>query len=83
MTLSELMDLYRPHLADASVGVRRSWEETFKYTLKHYPPTTPLEDFSLDILAQKMSDSGIHPQFVDGYIKRWRDLLAKKGDLQA
>jgi hypothetical protein len=78
MTLAELIQGYRPHIEDASVGVRRSWEETFKYTLKHYPPETRLEDFDLEILAEKMFAEGIQPRFVDGYVKRWRDLLQQQ-----
>lgn len=81
MTLAELIQRYRPHLDDASVGVRRSWEETFKYTLRHYPHETPLEDFDLETLAEKMSGAGIQQQFVDGYVKRWRDLLMRANEL--
>lgn len=40
MTLDELVTRYRPHLDDESVGVRRSWEEMFTYTLKLYPRDT-------------------------------------------
>lgn len=78
MTLAELIQAHRPKLEDASVGVRRSWEETFKFTLKHYPPETRLADFDLEILAEKMSAEGINPRFVDGYVKRWRDLLQQR-----
>ncbi len=75
MTLGELIRAYRPHLDDASVGVRRSWEETFRYTLRHYPEGTQLEDFDLDVLGERMAAAGIQKQFVDGYVNRWRELL--------
>lgn len=81
MTLAELIERYRPHIEDASVGVRRSWEETFKYTLRHYTGDTALEDFDLDDLAAKMSAAGIQQQFVEGYVKRWRDLLNRANQL--
>jgi hypothetical protein len=45
-TLGDLIDLYRPHLLDETVGVHRSWEDTFRYTLKVYPKNTPLEAFT-------------------------------------
>jgi hypothetical protein len=32
--------LYCPRLLDETVGVQRSWEDTFKYTLKIYPRNT-------------------------------------------
>ena len=35
MTLAELIDMQRTNLEDESVGIRRSWEETFRYTLKY------------------------------------------------
>lgn len=40
MTLGELIDRYRLHLEDEPVGVRRSWEDTFRYAVRHYPPET-------------------------------------------
>jgi hypothetical protein len=81
MTLGELIRAYRPHFEDASVGVRRSWEETFRYTLKCYPEATKLEDFDLDALSEKMAGAGIQKPFVDGYVNRWRELLKFANEL--
>ena len=81
MTLDQLIQRYRPHLADESVGVRRSWEEVFRYTLKHYPGDTPLEAFDLDLLAERLSASDLYPPLVAGYVKRWRELLARVDEL--
>jgi hypothetical protein len=41
-----------------TVGVRRSWEEAFRYTLKQRPPNTPLDKFDLEVLAVRMSEGG-------------------------
>lgn len=81
MTLEELSNQYRPLLADESVAVRRSWEEMFKYTFKHYPKDTPLRAFNLDVLAERLSSSGIHQAIVRGYVKRWHDLLAQASEI--
>ena len=75
MTLQELVERYRPQLADESVGIRRSWEEMFRYTFKLYPAGTPLEAFDLDTLADGMTTAGLHRPIADSYIKRWRQLL--------
>lgn len=75
MTLGELVDSVRLGLDDEPVGVRRSWEETFRYALKHYPSGTPLVEFDLDTLAIKLTEDGMQQQFVAGYLKRWRTLL--------
>jgi len=83
MTLGDLIDLYRPHLLDETVGVQRSWEDTFKYTLKVYPKHTPLEALDLDRLAAEMTASGVNQAFVNGYIERWRRLIAQTDDLTA
>ena len=77
MTVDELVERYRPHLADEAVGVRRSWEEMFRYTLKLYPGKTALAAFDLDELAGKLSASGLHQPIVAGYVRRWGDLLAR------
>lgn len=77
MTLNELIDRHRLHLEDETIGVRRSWEDTFRYALKFYPQHTPLEDFDLHVLAERMAGEGINSLYVDGYIKRWRDLLSQ------
>lgn len=76
MTLGGLIDLYRPHLLDETVGVQRSWEDTFKYTLKVHPKDTPSEAFDLDHLAAEMKASGVNHAFVNGYIERWRRVIA-------
>jgi hypothetical protein len=81
MTLQELIDNFRPCLADESVGMRRSWEEMFKYTIRHYPSDIPLQDFDLDLLADRLLSSGMHRPIVDGYVKRWRDLVARADSL--
>ncbi|NTB87983.1 hypothetical protein [Agrobacterium tumefaciens] len=83
MTLGELIDWHRPKLEDESVGVRRSWEEMFTYTLKHYSRSTPLETFALQILSQRLAASGMHQQIVDGYVKRWHAVLASLYDNEA
>jgi hypothetical protein len=76
MTIGDLIDLYRPHLLDETVGVQRSWEDTFKYTLKVYPKDTPLEAFDLNHLAAEMKASVVNNAFVNGYIERWRRVIA-------
>ena len=75
MTLDELIAQYRLQLADETVGVRRSWEEMFKYTLRLYPGDTPLEAFDPDSLTETLLAAGLHRPIVDGYVKRWRALL--------
>jgi hypothetical protein len=75
MTLGELIGLYRPHLLDESVAMQRSWEDTFKYTLRLRSKDTPLEDFDLVLLRADMVSNGINPQFADGYVSRWRNLI--------
>lgn len=74
-TLGDLIDWQRPNLEDESLGVRRSWEEMFTYTLKHYPRSTQLETFDLRILSERLAASGMYQQIVDGYVKRWRAVL--------
>lgn len=81
MTLGHLIALYRPQLLDETVGVQRSWEDTFRYALKVYPQDTALEAFDLDKLAAEMTSSGVNPAFVDGYIARWRRLIPMMDDL--
>lgn len=83
MTLVELIDWHRPKLEDEPVGVRRSWEEMFTYTLKHYSGSTPLETFELQVVSQRLAASGMHQQIVDGYVKRWRAVLASLNDNEA
>jgi hypothetical protein len=81
MTLHDLVERYRPQLADESVGVRRSFEEMFRYTFKLYPGDTQLADVDLAVLADRLASAGLHRPVVDGYIKRWRDMLARADDL--
>jgi hypothetical protein len=81
MTLQELIDRFRPWLDDESVGLRRSWEEMFKYTLKHFPGGTLLQAFDLDLLSDRLLSSGMHRPIVEGYVKRWRDLIARADSL--
>ncbi|KRB55014.1 hypothetical protein ASE04_04615 [Rhizobium sp. Root708] len=76
-TLEELIDRTRLDLADESLGVRRSWEDMFRYTLKHYPKETPLDDFDVKLLEARFRASNMNPPVVDGYAKRWRDLLQR------
>lgn len=78
MTLDDLIDQQRSQLEDETVGVRRSWEETFKYTLKFYPGATPLEEFDLDVLGNRMVADGVNQAFAEGYIMRWRKLLGRE-----
>lgn len=82
MTLGDLIALYRPRLLDETVGVQRSWEDTFRYTLKIYPGDTPLEAFDLDRLAAEMGASGINRAFVNGYVDRWRRVIAQADHLR-
>lgn len=81
MTLGELIDRYRPYLQDESVGVRRSWEDTFRYTLMHFPPETELDDFDPYVLSVRLADDGMQSRFVDGYVERWRSLLSSARQL--
>ncbi|TCQ95454.1 hypothetical protein [Neorhizobium sp. JUb45] len=76
MTLGELVDRYRLELQDETVGVRKSWEEMFRYTFKQYPEDTELNTFDLGMFADGLLSSDMNPQIVEGYVKRWRDLLA-------
>ncbi|MDX0579820.1 hypothetical protein GOD83_24575 [Sinorhizobium medicae] len=57
------------------MGIRRSWEETFRYTVKYVSPGISLKDFDLDNLAARMACGGIQKAFIDGYVTRWRFLL--------
>jgi hypothetical protein len=75
MTLGDLIARQRQALADEAIGVRRSWEETFRYPLKYYPESTPVERFDLDHLSEKLTTGGVNPAFVNGYVTRWRALL--------
>lgn len=81
MTLEELADQYRPSLVDESVGVRRSWEEMFTYTFKHYSKGTDLHAVDLNVLSERLSSAGMHQAMVAGYLKRWRELLGQMGAL--
>jgi hypothetical protein len=71
----ELVDRYRLELQDVTVGVRKSWEEMFRYTFRQYPEDTELNTFDLGMLSERLLSSDINPQIVEGYMKRWRDLL--------
>jgi len=75
--LGEFIDWYRQELADETVGMRRSWEEVFKYTLRRCSKDVPMKDFDLEILSERLSSSGMHEAMVAGYIKRWRAVLDK------
>ncbi|SFB60079.1 hypothetical protein SAMN03159496_05632 [Rhizobium sp. NFR07] len=75
MTLGELADRYRLELQDESVGVRKSWEEMFRYTFRHYSAETELNSFDLDALSDRMLSADMNPRIVEGYTKRWLDLL--------
>lgn len=81
MTLGELIDQHRPRLADESVAVRRSWEEMFTYTLRHYSKDTPTGSFDLDDLSDRLISAGMRQLIVAGYLKRWRDVLSREGEL--
>ncbi|MGF9566832.1 hypothetical protein AAIH70_25310 [Neorhizobium sp. BT27B] len=76
MTLGELVDRYRLELQDETVSVRKSWEEMFRYTFRHYSQDTELNRFDLGMFADRLLSSDMNPQIVEGYMKRWRDLLA-------
>lgn len=75
MTLGELVDRYRLELQDETVGVRKSWEEMFRYTFRHYAEETELDRFDLVTLSDRLLSSDMNPQIVAGYMKRWLDLL--------
>lgn len=79
MTLGRLIELHRQRLADESVGMRRSWEEMFRYTLMQYPAETDLGDFDVDQLMERLISAGLHRPIVEGYGKRWRELLSGLG----
>lgn len=74
MTLEELADRYRLELQDATVGVRKSWEEMFRYTFRHFSKETDLASFDVDELSDVLVSSGMTPQIVEGYVKRWSQL---------
>lgn len=76
MTLGELMDRYRSGLACETPAVRRSWEEMFTFTLRHYTRETPIVTFDPDFLSQRLILAGIHHLIVAGYVKRWRHMLS-------
>jgi len=76
MTLGELVDHYRLELQDETVGVRKSWEEMFRYTFRYYPGETELTMFDPVTLSDRLLSSDMNPQIVAGYMKRWLDLLA-------
>lgn len=80
MTLEELIDRYRPSLADESVAVRRSWEEMFTQSLRHYSRDTAVESFDPDVLSERLRVAGMHPVMVEGYVRRWRAMLSWAGD---
>jgi hypothetical protein len=80
MTLQDLIDQTRLSLADETVGVRRSWEEMFKYTLRHFSKDTPLNAFDLEVLKLRLCASGIHEPIAAGYLKRWSELLIETGN---
>ena len=79
MTLIEAIGLCREELADEPVGVRRSWEEMFRYTLRHCDPLTALNDFDPIDLERRLIASGANPPIVDGYVKRWQALVERHG----
>lgn len=75
MTLGELISRYRSEVEDEALAIRRSWEETFRYATKHFPPETPVADFDVELFAKLLEQSGMHQQFINGYLNRWRGLL--------
>lgn len=74
MTLEELADRYRLELQDEAVGVRKSWEEMFRYTFRYFSKETDLSAFDVDELSDVLVSSGMTPQIVEGYVKRWNQL---------
>lgn len=78
MTLAELVDECRARLTDETVQMRRSWEEMFSYTLKHYCADTPLEQFDPGALCARLTASGMSRPIADGYTKRWLAVLADR-----
>lgn len=79
MTLIEIINLCREDLAEESLGVRRSWEDMFRYTLRHYAEQTALSDFDPDDFSTRLLASKINPAIVDGYARRWREVLRQRG----
>lgn len=77
MTLADLVDRCRSSLTDETVQVRRSWEEMFTYTLRHYSADTPIEQFDPGVLCARLTASGMSRPVADGYAKRWRAVLAE------
>jgi hypothetical protein len=79
VTLIEVINLCREDLADESVGVRRSWEDMFRYTLKHYPERTALDELNPNDLERRLLASGVNGTIVAGYVMRWRDVIERYG----
>lgn len=75
MTLGELAYRYRLELQDEAIDVRKSWEEMFRYSFRHCSEDADLSAFDLKSLSDRMLTSGMTPQIVEGYMKRWADLL--------
>jgi len=80
MTLIELINRCREDLTDESVGVRRSWEDMFRYTLRHYNQQGTLDEFDPAALAAFMTAAGMNQTIVEGYEKRWHAVLARYRD---
>ena len=76
MTLGELADRYRVELQDETTGVRRSWEEMFRYTFRHCSEEADLSAFEASSLSDRLLASGMNPQIVQGYVERWLGLLS-------
>lgn len=49
----------------------------FRYTLKLYPADTTLQSFDLTELFERLAASDLHRPVIDGYVKRWGDLLRR------
>jgi len=77
VTLIEVINLCREDLADESIGVRRSWEDLFRYTLKHYPERTAFGQFNPNDLEKRLLASGVNRAIVNGYVMRWREVIER------
>lgn len=81
-TLGELIRMQRERMVDEPVGVRRSWEDVFRFTLKHYAIETPVDEFDLQVLGKRLALAGMHASMVKGYLDRWQLMFNAEGRRQ-
>ncbi len=79
MSLAELIEHCREELLDESIGVRRSWEDMFRYTLMHYRKETMLQAFDVNDLEARLRAADVNSAMIEGYKKRWQAVLERVG----